>query len=70
MTFWAFQVLNGVPFGTLLFLLGAGLSLVYGVLRILNVAHGSYYVLGRAWRSRGADHGQRPMPSAGCSSSG
>jgi branched-chain amino acid transport system permease protein len=46
MTFWAFQVLNGVSFGMLLFLLGAGLSLIYGVLRILNLAHGSYYVLG------------------------
>jgi branched-chain amino acid transport system permease protein len=46
MTFWAFQVLNGVSFGMLLFLLGAGLSLIYGVLRILNLAHGSYYILG------------------------
>jgi branched-chain amino acid transport system permease protein len=46
MTFWAFQVLNGVSFGMLLFLLGAGLSLIYGVLRILNLAHGSYYLLG------------------------
>jgi len=46
MTFWAFQVLNGVSFGMLLFLLAAGLSLIYGVMRILNLAHGSYYVLG------------------------
>jgi branched-chain amino acid transport system permease protein len=46
MTFWAFQVLNGVSFGMLLFLLGAGLSLIYGVMRILNLAHGAYYVLG------------------------
>jgi transposase InsO family protein len=46
MMFWALQVLNGVSFGMLLFLLGAGLSLIYGVMRILNLAHGSYYVLG------------------------
>ncbi len=46
MTFWAFQVLNGVSFGMLLFLLGAGLSLIYGLMRILNLAHGSYYILG------------------------
>jgi branched-chain amino acid transport system permease protein len=46
MTFWLFQVLNGVSFGMLLFLLAAGLSLIYGLMRILNLAHGSYYVLG------------------------
>jgi branched-chain amino acid transport system permease protein len=46
MTFWTIQVLNGVSFGMLLFLLAAGLSLIYGVMRILNLAHGSYYILG------------------------
>src|SRR5438128_7333266 len=46
MTFWTIQVLNGVSFGMLLFLLAAGLSLIYGLMRILNLAHGSYYVLG------------------------
>ena len=46
MTFWAFQVLNGVSFGMLLFLLAAGLSLIFGLMRILNLAHGSYYLLG------------------------
>ncbi len=46
MTFWAFQILNGVSFGMLLFLLAAGLSLIYGLMRILNLAHGSYYILG------------------------
>jgi branched-chain amino acid transport system permease protein len=44
--FWAFQVLNGLAFGALLFLLAAGLSTIYGLLRILNLAHGSYYLLG------------------------
>jgi branched-chain amino acid transport system permease protein len=46
MTFWVLQVLNGVSFGMLLFLLAAGLSLIYGLLRILNLAHGSFYILG------------------------
>ena len=46
MTFWITQFLNGVSFGMLLFLLAAGLSLIYGLMRILNLAHGSYYLLG------------------------
>ena len=46
MTFWAIQTLNGVSFGMLLFLLAAGLSLIFGLMRILNLAHGSYYALG------------------------
>ena len=46
MTFWTIQTLNGLSFGMLLFLLAAGLSLIFGLMRILNLAHGSYYVLG------------------------
>lgn len=46
MTFWAIQTLNGLSFGMLLFLLAAGLSLIYGVMRILNLAHGSFYLFG------------------------
>jgi len=46
MTFWAIQTLNGVSFGMLLFLLAAGLSLIFGLMKILNLAHGSFYVLG------------------------
>ncbi len=37
---------DGLIFGAWLFLVSAGLSFVYGVLRILNVAHGSFYALG------------------------
>jgi branched-chain amino acid transport system permease protein len=43
---WVFQLLNGLSFGMLLFLLAAGLSLIFGLMRILNLAHGSYYLLG------------------------
>jgi len=46
MTFWTTQLLNGISFGMLLFLLAAGFSLIYGLMRILNLAHGSYYLLG------------------------
>jgi branched-chain amino acid transport system permease protein len=40
------QVLNGIAFGMLLFLLAAGLSLIFGSMKILNLTHGSYYLLG------------------------
>jgi branched-chain amino acid transport system permease protein len=46
LSFWLFQLLNGLSFGMLLFLLAAGLSLIFGLMRILNLAHGSYYLLG------------------------
>src|SRR5436190_4440904 len=46
MTFWIVQTLNGISFGVLLFLLAAGLSLIYGLMKILNLTHGSYYLLG------------------------
>jgi len=45
-TFWVIQTLNGVSFGMLLFLLAAGLSLIFGLIRVLNLAHGSFYLLG------------------------
>jgi len=45
-TFWATLSINGIAFGMLLFLLGSGLSLIFGVMRIVNLAHGSYYLLG------------------------
>src|ERR1700730_11170016 len=44
--FWMVQVFNGVSFGALLFLVGSGLSLIFGVMRIVNLAHGSYFLLG------------------------
>jgi branched-chain amino acid transport system permease protein len=44
--FWLLQAFNGVSYGALLFLLGAGLSLIFGVMRIVNLAHGSFFLLG------------------------
>jgi branched-chain amino acid transport system permease protein len=40
------HVLNGFAIGLLLFLLAAGLSLIYGLMKILNLTHGSFYLVG------------------------
>src|SRR3954463_6146473 len=40
------QLLNGVQFGVLLFLLAAGLTLVFGIMSFVNLAHGSLYMVG------------------------
>jgi len=44
--FWIIQVFNGISYGALLFLLAGGLSLIFGVMRIVNLSHGSYFLLG------------------------
>ena len=46
MRFWLIQTFNGISYGALLFLLGSGLSLIFGVMRIVNLSHGSYFLLG------------------------
>ena len=40
------NVLNGLTYGMILFLIASGLNLVFGVLGVLNFAHGSFYMLG------------------------
>ncbi|EYS97973.1 High-affinity branched-chain amino acid transport system permease protein LivH [compost metagenome] len=40
------QLLNGVQFGLMLFLLSAGLTLVFGIMNMINLAHGSLYMIG------------------------
>ena len=40
------QTLNGIQFGVLLFLIAAGLTLVFGVMDFINLAHGVQYMLG------------------------
>ena len=44
--FWLVQTFNGISYGALLFLVGSGLSLIFGVMRIVNLSHGSYFLLG------------------------
>jgi branched-chain amino acid transport system permease protein len=46
MTVWATLALNSVAFGGLLFLLSAGFSLIFGLMRIPNLMHGSLFMLG------------------------
>ena len=50
------QLLNGVQYGLLLFLLASGLTLVFGILGVINLAHGSFYMIGAylAWWLAGA----------------
>jgi branched-chain amino acid transport system permease protein len=40
------QLLNGLQFGLMLFLLSAGLTLVFGIMDMINLAHGSLYMVG------------------------
>jgi ABC-type branched-subunit amino acid transport system permease subunit len=40
------QMLNGLQFGVMLFLMAAGLTLIFGVMGLINLAHGSLYMIG------------------------
>ena len=75
------QALNGLSYGVLLFLLSVGLTLIFGMLDVVNLAHGSLYMLGAyAGLTIIAAHGQllagpaaprrSPWGSSACSSSG
>src|SRR3979490_3133619 len=44
--FWIIQTLNSGAFGGLLFLLSSGFSLIFGLMRIPNLAHGAFFMLG------------------------
>ena len=46
MSLFLSQLLNGLQFGVLLFLLAAGLTLVFGIMSFINLAHGVLYMLG------------------------
>src|SRR5580765_7636557 len=46
MTLFIEQCLNGLQFGLLLFMLAAGLTLVFGIMNLVNLAHGSLYMIG------------------------
>ena len=45
MTFWVVNILNGVSLAMILFLLASGLTLVFGLMRTVNMVHGSFYLL-------------------------
>ncbi len=40
------QLLNGLQLGVMLFLMSAGLTLVFGIMQVINLAHGSFYMIG------------------------
>ncbi|HNM56580.1 MAG TPA: branched-chain amino acid ABC transporter permease, partial [Thauera aminoaromatica] len=40
------QTLNSLQYGLLLFLVASGLTLVFGIMGIINLAHGSFYMIG------------------------
>ena len=43
---FAIQMLNGLQLGVLLFMLSAGLTLVFGIMNFINLAHGCLYMMG------------------------
>ncbi len=46
LTLFFIQILNGIQFGLMLFLMSAGLTLVVGIMNFINLAHGSLYMIG------------------------
>ena len=58
-----FQVLNGLVWGLVIALIALGLALIFGIMEVINVAHGSLYMLGAvlAWYVLGAT-GASPSP--------
>ncbi|HUU74282.1 MAG TPA: branched-chain amino acid ABC transporter permease [Burkholderiales bacterium] len=51
LTTFLIQLLNGVQYGLLLFLVASGLTLIFGIMGVINLAHGSFYMVGAylAW---------------------
>src|SRR5574340_329453 len=49
--FFLIQLLNGLQYGLLLFLVASGLTLIFGIMGVINLAHGSFYMVGAylAW---------------------
>ena len=49
------QTINGIQYGLLLFLVASGLTLIFGIMGVINIAHGSFYMIGAylAWSLMG-----------------
>ncbi len=45
-TFLVFQLMNGITFAALLFLLASGFTLIFGLMRVVNLIHGALYLVG------------------------
>src|ERR1700738_2116605 len=46
MGFWIINLLDGLSLAMILFVIAAGLTLIFGLMQIINMAHGSFYLLG------------------------
>src|SRR3982074_3660298 len=46
MSFTVFLIFNGLTFAALLFLVASGFTLIFGLMRIVNLAHGAMYLMG------------------------
>ena len=46
LTEWLFGVYNGIATGMAIFLVAAGLTWIFGILKILNMAHGHFFMIG------------------------
>ena len=55
------QTLNGLQFGIMLFLMAAGLTLVFGIMNLVNLAHGSLYMMGAYFAAAGAGWTGNPL---------
>jgi len=49
MEFFVNQIFNGLSYSALLFLMAGGLTLIFGVMKIVNIAQGSFFLLGDMW---------------------
>ena len=45
-SFLLIQLLNGIQYGLLLFLISSGLTIIFGIMGVINLAHGSFYMIG------------------------
>ena len=63
MTTFLQQLVNGLSLGSIYALIALGYTMVYGILRLINFAHGDVYMVGRLHRattSRGSCRGEEP----------
>ncbi len=60
-----FQALDGLASASGLFLVAAGLSLIFGVSRIINIAHGSLYMLGSLYRCHASQLASAELSASG-----
>ena len=58
------QVLNGLQFGVMLFLMAAGLTLIFGVMGLINLAHGSLYMIGTLEEARSKETARKAAGKA------